>query len=409
MVYLVDPKYLLNIDDPERFFFEMGPIRPPSEWGSLLIKVSGNCPWNGCRFCYAYKGTKFEPRSVAEIKKDIEVVKILHDKIKEISWQLGLAGKVNKEILEAIVQANQEFYEGDLGQLRLLNLDQVAGWITFGEENVFLQDANALLMKTSELIEVLGYLKKTFPKLKKITAYARSKTCVHKSPQELEDLSGAGLTHLNVGLESGDDWVLKFMRKGVTSKEHIIGGQKVVESGISLSLYVMPGLGGWLRSKSHIIKTANVLNQINPDFIRIRSLVIQKDSPLFNDKWRWLFGGSFEDRMVDEIQLLVEKLNCHSYLTSDQMSNLLPEVEGQLPDDKEKMLKIISEYKNKSPMAKLWFMLERRLDSYLDVYRVMNHKLYQMIQAAGASIENGSFDAKKKTHKAIRALKEDFV
>ena len=54
--------------------FEQGPIRPPSEAGSLLIRITRNCPWNRCTFCPVYKGTKFSLRPVEHVLKDIDKV-----------------------------------------------------------------------------------------------------------------------------------------------------------------------------------------------------------------------------------------------------------------------------------------------------------------------------------------------
>ena len=75
--------------------FELGPIRPPSEAYSLLIRATRNCPWNRCQFCPIYKGRKFELRSVAEIMKDIEAVKAISEGINELAWKMGHGNRVN--------------------------------------------------------------------------------------------------------------------------------------------------------------------------------------------------------------------------------------------------------------------------------------------------------------------------
>jgi len=410
MFYHPNLTYQIRVENPKNFFFEMGPIRPPSESQSLLIRATRNCPWNRCEFCPTYKNVKFEYRKVEEIKKDIDVAKVIADGIKTASWRFGLAGRVSNEVIKAIFQGNPEIYQGDgNSQLKLQNLINVANWLSSGGKTCFLQDANTLIMRTPELIEVIKYLKTVFPSIERVTSYARSKTCAKKTLQELKDLKGAGLSRLHVGLESGCDEVLEFMQKGVTAKEHISGGRKVVESGISLSEYIMPGLGGKNWSEKHARESARVLNEINPDFIRLRSLIVKKGSPLRDKRDLGQFEELSEDEVVDEIGFCIENLNCSSYLASDQMSNLLSEVEGQLPQDKEKILEVIRKYKNKSPMERLEFRLKTRLRSYRGVYGRIEPELNQKIQEALEAIRKESPDAETKTNQAISALKEGFV
>jgi len=402
----------MGVKDPKGFYFEMGPIRPPSEGQaqSLLIRATRNCPWNRCEFCPIYKNVKFEYRKVEEIKKDIDVAKAIADALKTASWRFGLAGKVSNEVVRAIVQGNPEVYQRDSNsELKLQNLINVANWLASGAKTCFLQDANTLIIRTPELIEIMKYLKETFPTIERLTSYARSKTCAKKSLQELKDLKEAGLSRLHVGLESGCDEVLEFMQKGVTAEEHISGGKKVVESGISLSEYVMPGLGGRKWSEKHALESARVLNEINPDFVRIRSLIVRKNSPLREKRESGQFEELSEDEVVNEIGLFIESLNCSSFVASDQMSNLLFEVEGKLPGDKEKILEAIKQYKNKSFMEKLKFRLEHRLQSYLGVYGGLAPELNQKIQEAQESIQKESPQAEAKTNQAIAALKEGFV
>lgn len=411
MFYETNLTHRMNIKDPESFFFEMGPIRPPSEGRdlSLLIRATRNCPWNRCLFCRTYQGLKFGYRKVEELKKDINVAKALHDEIKSASWGFGLAGRVSNEVVKAILRGNPEIYGNGLDDLRLQNLTNVANWLNSGAKTVFLQDANTLIMRTPELIEVIKYLKETFPTLERATSYARSKTCAKKSLEELKGLHEAGLSRLHVGLESGYDEVLNFMQKGVTAEEHILGGKNVVASGISLSEYIMPGLGGKKWSEPHALESARVLSEINADFIRIRSLAIRKDSPLVEKERSGQFEQLSEDEVVDEIGLFIENLNCNSYVVSDQMVNLLFGVEGQLPRDKERMLKVIERYKAKSPLGKLEFRLKERLQSYLGVYGELDQELSQKVQEAVESIEKELPEAEVKTNQAISALKRGFV
>jgi radical SAM superfamily enzyme YgiQ (UPF0313 family) len=399
-----------------RYSFDLGPIRPPSEGRdfSLLIRATRNCPWNRCEFCSIYKNKKFEYRGVEEIKQDIDVARDISDEIRAASWKLGYGGRVTDEVVMGIVQDNPEIYGGNSVEpeeraARVHCLVNVANWLSSGARTVFLQDANTLIMRPPELIEVLRYLKETFPTIERITSYARSKTAAQRTLEELKTLHQAGLSRLHVGLESGSDDVLKEMQKGVTDEEHITGGRKVVESGISLSEYVMPGLGGRKWSERHAQETARVLNQINPAFIRIRSLIAREGIPL----QRKIDSGEFEplteDEVVAEIRLLIENLNCNSYVVSDQMSNLLMEVEGQLPQGKQKMLGTIDRYRAMPPEKRLKFRLNRRLQSYLAVHGGLAQDLSEKVQEAVESIKIGSPDAEVKVDQAIEALKGGFM
>ena len=131
--------------------FELGPIRPPSEAYSLLIRVTRNCPWNRCKFCSIYKGEKFQLRPVEEIKQDIKAAKVIQDKIKELSWKSGYGGRVKETTLMVFNNPPNEAYYN------------VALWLYAGGESAFLQDANTLIMRTGELVEVIRFLKKTLP------------------------------------------------------------------------------------------------------------------------------------------------------------------------------------------------------------------------------------------------------
>ncbi|MDY7018662.1 MAG: radical SAM protein [Chloroflexota bacterium] len=398
------------------YAFELGPIRPPSEGqdSSLLIRATRNCPWNKCQFCSAYRDQRFEYRGVAQVKRDIDVIKALSDEMKSASWRLGYSGSVTNEVLTLMVQGNPQIYgrafvEPEVLTARFHSLSNVANWLHSGAKTVFLQDANSLIIRTPELVEVIRYLKETFPTIERVTSYARSKTTARKSLEELQELHEAGLSRLHVGLESGYDEVLKYVQKGVTAEEHIRGGKKVVESGISLSEYVMPGLGGRRWSKTHALETARVLNQIDAAFIRIRSLIVRRGTPLYDKQESGEFEQPTEDEVVDEIRLFIENLDCNSYVASDQMSNLLWEIEGKLPEDKEAMLKTINEYQTMPPVERLKVKLERRLRSYLAVYGILDGSLEEKVQQASESLRKGSSDMTLRVDEAISALKGSFV
>jgi histone acetyltransferase (RNA polymerase elongator complex component) len=338
------------------YVFELGPIRPPSEAQSLLIRVTRNCPWNKCEFCHTYKGEPFSFRSVEEIKKDIDQVNAISDEIRQLSWRMGYAGETNQEVLRALF--------GDSGGLSQA-WQSVAGWLYFGGNQVFLQDANSLIAKTADLVEILKYLKEKFPSIQRITSYARVRTLAKKSVAELRELREAGLSRIHVGMESGYDPLLQYMKKGATAKEQIQAGRNVVASGISLSEYIMPGLGGKRWWREHAVESARVLNQIDPDFIRLRTLYVRKDMLLFDRVEKGEFEPQADDRVPSEIKLFIETLDgIRSTVVSDHILNLLEEVQGKLPDEKEEMIEVIDRYLALPSEQRLRFRVGRRLGYY---------------------------------------------
>ena len=160
------------------YSFEIGAIRPPSEGGSysLLIRVTRNCPWSRCKFCYGtpYNREKFQLRSVEDIKKDIQVVKEISYEIKQVSWQLGYSGQINNIVGSTIIQREPNLSESH-------SFVTVFNWLSSGGRTAFLQDADSLIIRTPDLIEVIKYLKETFLSLERITSYARAKAIYRKT------------------------------------------------------------------------------------------------------------------------------------------------------------------------------------------------------------------------------------
>jgi histone acetyltransferase (RNA polymerase elongator complex component) len=374
--------------------FELGPIRPPSEAYSLLIRITKNCPWNRCKFCHIYKGRKFELRSVEEIKQDILAARAIQDKIKEIASKSVYGDKVEAVAAAILSNPSNEAYFN------------VALWLYYGGTSAFLQDANTLIMKTSELAEVISFLKQTLPTITRVTSYGRSKTAAKKTLEELIQLREAGLSRLHIGLESGYDPVLKYMDKGVTAAEHIAGGKKIVASGISLSEYILLGLGGKGMWREHATGTARVLNEIDPDFIRVRTLTIKAGMPLYDEVRNGNFIRATDDEIIEEERLLIENLDCHSNFISDHITNLLQEIEGKLPGDKEKMLAVIARFQSLSPEEKQNFKVGRRLGVYERLDDLASAPKHDMVEQA---IKKLSQDGKEINEELIYSLMERFI
>jgi radical SAM superfamily enzyme YgiQ (UPF0313 family) len=271
--------------------YDFPPFRPPSEANSLLLRVTRGCPWNRCTFCSMYKGMKFEIRDLEEILGDIELAKDLYgDKIK----------------------------------------------------TVFIGDSNSLTVKTEMLVKILNTLFSSFPHIERVTSYARAKTIAKKPLEDLIKIYQAGLTRLHVGLETGDRELLKEIEKGATPEEMIEAGRKSKEAGFEYSLYVLLGIGGEEKWEQHARGTAEVLNQVDPHFIRVRTFIPQPNSPLDEAMMEGSFQPASPETILKETKLLLEGLEVTSQFLSDHISNLLP-LHGKLPEEKEKMIQMIEE------------------------------------------------------------------
>jgi radical SAM superfamily enzyme YgiQ (UPF0313 family) len=377
---------------------EQGPIRPPSEAQSLLLRVTRNCSWNRCEFCSIYKKHRFSPRTVEEVKKEIDSIEGIVSEIKSLSWNRGFGGEINAALARSILNSPQQYPEG---------YRSIVLWLYTGGKNVFLQDANNLIIRTKNLVEILTYLKKVFPSVERITTYSRARTISRKTLEELRDLRDAGLSRIHVGLESGYDPLLEYVQKGVTARELIDAGRKVKQAGISLSEYIMPGLGGKAMWKEHAVETAKVLNQINPDFIRVRTFKALRVMPIY----RKIEAGELEllndDEIIAEERLLIENLNgITSHFVSDHILNLLEELDGKFPEAKEKMLAVIDRYLALSREDRNNFRLGRRAGYYRALDDMGNPDLYARVNLIVQRIElenPGGFDS------VISELMESFL
>ncbi len=265
-----------------------GPIyRPPSEADSLLIQATVGCPHNRCTFCMVYKdGIRFKVRPIEDIKTDLK--------------------------------AAREVYGP-------------------GVKTLFLPAGNTIAMPTDALCTVCRFARETFPHLERITVYGSSPFIHQKGPDDLKKLFDAGLSRIHVGLETGDDVILKKIKKGTRAQQQVAAGKWVMAAGIQLSVYVILGIGGKERSDSHAAQTARVLNAIDPDFIRLRTFVPKVNTPLLEDVQTGAFQMSGPHGVLRETLRLVENLTVSSQLTSDHYTNYI-NLQGKLPDAKPALL-----------------------------------------------------------------------
>jgi radical SAM superfamily enzyme YgiQ (UPF0313 family) len=307
-----------TIEKLKQYEFEIGSIRPPSEGGSysLLLRVTRNCTWSNCSFCYAlpYQHKKFEKRTLEEVKKDIDTVKKIVEELKTISWKIGKAGVIDENLAAAIIQNDSTFNYNPC-------FSSVFNWLLAGGKTVFLQDANTLILSTQVLEEVLMYIKETFPQVERVTSYARAASVARKTEEELKKLSKAGLSRLHIGMESGDAEILKLVNKGVTPEKLIEAGNKAKNANFEVSLYIMPGLGGKERTSQHAQNTAKVLNQIDPHFIRSRPVVPMEGTPLYEEYKKGTFELLSPYEIIKELYTFVKNLEITGKLCFDHFLN----------------------------------------------------------------------------------------
>lgn len=326
----------------QKYDFETGIYRPPSEGGSysLLMRFTRNCPWNRCEFCAMYKTEKFELRPVDEIKQDI-------DNVAALCRDIQKNGRADRDALVDLIRRHPElnYHQG---------VAMVYHWQLAGGKTVFIQDANSMIMPTNQLVEVLAHLRTTFPSIERVTTYARSKTVSQKKLEELIAIRKAGLDRLHMGLETGDDELLKRMKKGVTAEGHIKGGRKAMEAGFQVSEYWMPGLGGQKMWEQHAINTARTLNQINPHYIRSRPFYPLPGTSLpeavEKGEMQLLSGHG----VLQELKRMVQELDVTSHVCFDHAGNYWTDRRGNLvftheyegykfPEEKQKVLDRIEE------------------------------------------------------------------
>lgn len=294
-----------------------------------------------------YKGRPFVYRSVKDIKTDIDTVKAISDELTSVSRDMGQDGRITREVGMALVRADPSLKGNNC-------FITVFHWLQSGGKTAFLQDADSMIMRPHEFIEVLKHLRETLQTLARVTSYARSKTLAQRKPAELQAIREAGLDRLHVGLETGDDELLGIVRKGVTSAEQIDGGKKAMAAGFQLSEYWMTGLGGREHWRRHAENTARVLTAINPNYIRSRPFIPRRGTPIFEDYEQGRLNLSSPHERLEELRVMIEGLNVTSRVCFDHHMNAWKNRHGgllfhqdyegyKLPEEKPFILELIRE------------------------------------------------------------------
>ncbi|WP_053956189.1 radical SAM protein [Inediibacterium massiliense] len=266
--------------------YEGSVYRPPSEAYSLIIQASIGCSHNECTFCSMYKDKQFRMRKIEEIEEDLQMAR---DYYKEV-------------------------------------------------RRIFLADGNALALKTEYLIRILLKIKELFPECERVGIYSAPKDILRKDIEELKELKKLGLGIAYLGVESGSDEILTNIKKGVTSEELILAGQKMVQSGINLSVTLISGIGGQKNWLEHAKESARVINAINPRYLGLLTLLLQRGTQMYDQVQSGEFKLLTPKEVLLETKELLENLdvkNCT--FRSNHASNYVA-LGGDLPKDQNRLI-----------------------------------------------------------------------
>lgn len=260
-------------------------FRPPSEAYSLIVQVTVGCSHNKCTFCDMYKEKRFHLRKLEDVLEDFNIAR---------------------------------------RQYRYI-------------ERVFLADGDALIRKTEDLAVILKHIRKIIPECRRVTSYGSPKSILTKSPEDLALLHSLGLEMIYLGLESGNEQVLKHINKGVTVEDIVRAGQMVKDAGMKLSVTAISGLGGTEMWKEHAIDTAKAFSRMKPDYIGLLTLMFEGDVPLRRECEEGKFHLLTAPQVAKETLLMLEHIDSEgSVFRSNHASNYLT-LKGTLNRDREAM------------------------------------------------------------------------
>ena len=275
---------MLNYDAPL--------YRPPSEAKSLIFQVTLGCSFNECSFCDMYRSKEYSERSWEEVKGEIDLMaKALPDTTR-----------------------------------------------------IFLADGDALNLSTDYMIQIVDYIYQKFPNLERISCYAMPMNLLKKTPEELNMMNKAGLDRLYLGIETGNDIILKKVTKGATQKTMIKACNKAKDAGYSLSCMVILGLGGSKYTKENAVDTAKVINAVQPDYVGALTLYLENG---IKNEFLTKFEGEFErltdSQAIDELEQLISEIDVSDEIVfrANHGSNAY-NVGGTFPQDKQEMLEKIT-------------------------------------------------------------------
>lgn len=279
--------------------------RPPSEARSLIIQLTIGCARNTCTFCAMYKDKNFRIRPLEEVVEDLYMAREYYSRIKV--------------------------------------------------KRVFLADGDALIVKTKDLLYILEKVKEIFPECERISMYGAPKDILGKTPEELKTLKEAGLDMIYMGIESGDDEVLTFVKKGATQAEMIEAGKKIKDAGMILSVTLISGLGGRRFLKEHAVNSAKVISAIKPEYVGFLTLLVEEGTPMYDQ----LKNGEIEllkpQEVLEEMKLFISNVDSEgTVFRANHASNYIP-LGGTFNRDNEALLAQIAEAEKRNMFKSDYF------------------------------------------------------
>ena len=275
---------MLNYDAPL--------YRPPSEAKSLIFQVTLGCSFNECSFCDMYRSKEYSERSWEEVKGEIDLMaKTMPDTTR-----------------------------------------------------IFLADGDALNLSTDYMIQIVEYIYQKFPNLERVSCYAMPMNLLKKTPEELNMMNKAGLDRLYLGIETGNDIILKKVTKGATQSTMIKSCNKAKAAGFSLSCMVILGLGGSKYTKENAVDTAKVINAVQPDYVGALTLYLENG---IKEEFLTKFEGEFErltdSQAINELELLISEIDVDNEIVfrANHGSNAY-NIGGTFPQNKLEMLEKIT-------------------------------------------------------------------
>ena len=276
-------------------------IRPPSEAYSLLLQVTVGCSHNQCTFCPSFKDKRFRIKSLEEIVEDLEYA-----------------------------------------SRRVRHIDRL-----------FLCDGDALIIPQKRLLEILKAVQKHLPGVRRIGTYGNAKSILRKTVEELCELQEPGLGIVYLGIETGNEELLRKIRKGATCEQIVEAGRRVKEAGITLSATVLLGIGGTEKSMEHARDTARILTDVDPDFAGVLTVMVVPGTPLDEERKAGAFVLPDTFDLLKELSVILSGArftNC--FFTANHASNYLP-IRARMPRDQEKVVGLIDEIVRRSDASML--------------------------------------------------------
>jgi len=290
-----------------------GPIiRPQTDANSLFIEVTAGCSHNACTFCNFYKDTPFMVAPMEQIEADLKEAKREWPDAKDI-WASG---------------------------------------------------GNPFVLSTEKQIAVWKLIKKYYPD-SRLSTYAIISDFRKKSVEDIKKIKQAGLDEIMIGIETGDDEVLKLVNKGYTAQDILDAGHKMDEAGITYRMIYLGGLVGKGKLVESARKSAEIFNQIHPYYMMLTNVAVLPGTKLYRQMKAGEWTEATEKERVEEIRELIKDLKIPITINSGTSASSVV-FEVTLPREKNTILahldNVIDRFDDKTEQA-----LERWRHSMLSV------------------------------------------